>query len=79
MKKNRRFSVSENASVLSAEEMRRISGGGSTNCISSQCEVYIDGGYSCSGSCVEYNGGCSCKVGDYYYDATGSNENYCQL
>lgn len=78
MKKIRRFSVNENAFVLSPEEMRHICGGDSDlNCRSGECEVHIVGESPFSGYCVKYTDSiCACYArGNYYYG--DPRKNYC--
>ena len=78
MKKIRRFSVNENAFVLSAEEMRHICGGdGDLTCRTGECEAYVDGEGPYSGHCVKYNDSiCACYAGGHYYYGDPST-NYC--
>ena len=63
MKKIRRFAVGENAILLSAEQMRQI-GGGSVQCITDACEVWIDGEKKYDGTCaIDMEGDyCYCKT-----------------
>ena len=77
MRKIRRFSVNENVSVLSAEEMRRISGG-QNPCNPDGCVAmieYVGGGvFTYDGECAlrPYEGyfvcACVTSAGDFYAD-----------
>ena len=86
MRKIKKFSVNENAFVLSPEEMRMISGGGSVKCREGGCRVYI---YSPSdptkvvkyedGYCAPHNNSCECYASGNYYSASDGRPNACIL
>ena len=71
MRKLKKFLISENASTLSPEEMRQISGGtGDVECKATACyHYYVKKAASLTGehkygSCVPYNGSCGCQFSD---------------
>lgn len=67
MRKIKKFSVNENAFVLSPEEMRMISGGNRSNpCRVGGCYVYLIANPSIRyyGTCIEYGDGCYCQLSD---------------
>lgn len=75
MKKLKKFIVNENAYVLSPEEMRMISGGGSVKCREGGCYVVNTNYY---GYCIEYSGSCACKLDDgRVIQATNPANNAC--
>lgn len=78
MKKIRRFSVNENAFVLSPEEMRHICGGDSgLKCRSGACEAYVGDDGPFGGQCVKYTDAiCACYAGGHYYYGA-PRQNYC--